>query len=900
MNRWCVRWSVLATILALLSVTGCGGCRSNEAETQPETGEQAAPVVVISEPVPLPYGNEVFRMLVKPGHVAEAQQEFKTGPIDINGRIEGQSFSKTGQALPVPGSRWSLNFTRDISLPNRQTKRFDLRFFISPSLERDENSLVPTNPDLRTVLIDRSNGTPVVAPRPTPTTPIPGHQYFFVVLSDRLDDYSFLAKSDIVSWASLEVWDGELQAAYQLILCSRQGDRWMIPSTFFGWTTTSFLLWDDVDPNSLSTSQKQALIDWLHWGGQLIISGPTSISRLTGSFLEPYLPLHSINTTAFDQAKLDFLNQTWALREPQSSRLMPKATLLPEDEPKSTEDDNGPLPFNMGTGFEATSENFEPITPKSDDVLDVLGPLPQRSLALLQGELHPESTWLENTGNLVAERRVGRGRVVLSTISISEPFFARWRSFPSFINGALLGRPPRAWQENSFNSRQTWLYTPDQEADSRLATHFRITTRDALASNINEPILFEPTRSKAQEPLRWDNVDTHGSVISGWDGDPINGIGAWNSSSSASNAAKAYLRDAAGINVPKIGTILAILIGYLVCLVPINWFLFFMLGKVEWSWAAVPVISIGGVITVAYIAQLDIGFARSYTEVAVVEAFPDHPRAHTTRYSAIYSSLSTPYKLTLDSDSGLTVPMISREREVSSALVESVRFDYGSADGNFLYPLNILSNSTTFLHTEQMIDLGGTFQFAYHDDSQSNFTLENNTRYSWESVAAIRRNSEGQLEAGWIDELPSGSRSTAEFSTAALTALANHWNWRSSTSNNDGPSSAAVEFSTLMRAISGLSFMRAGEIKVLAFLPDGVEGLKVEPYTGSILRNTALVLNIQSGQYPTPEPDRSLPSRQMKLESEKRDADESNEKESLSITPNVSPSSTTDTEPPKP
>jgi hypothetical protein len=202
-----------------------------------------------------------------------------------------------------------------------------------------------------------------------------------------------------------------------------------------------------------------------------------------------------------------------------------------------------------------------------------------------------------------------------------------------------------------------------------------------------------------------------------------------------------------------------------------------------------------------------------------------------------------------------------------------VRFDYGSADGNFLYPLNILSNSTTFLHTEQMIDLGGSLQFAFVDDSQSKFTLDNKSKYSWTSVAAFRRNSNGLLEAAWINTLPADSSTRAEFSSADMTQVANHWKWRES--DRQRPTLQTDEspekFSALMRAISGLAFMRAGEIRVIAFANGTVNGLQVEPATGSSLKYSALVLHVQCGKYPTPEPDRSLPSRQMSAEAQKRE-----------------------------
>ena len=45
-------------------------------------------------------------------------------------------------------------------------------------------------------------------------------------------------------------------------------------------------------PDNLNPSQQQAMLDWLHWGGQLILVGGAgpSLSILKDSFLEPYLP----------------------------------------------------------------------------------------------------------------------------------------------------------------------------------------------------------------------------------------------------------------------------------------------------------------------------------------------------------------------------------------------------------------------------------------------------------------------------------------------------------------------------------------------------------------------------------------------------------------------------------
>ena len=56
---------------------------------------------------------------------------------------------------------------------------------------------------------------------------------------------------------------------------------------------------------------------------------------------------------------------------------------------------------------------------------------------------------------------------------------------------------------------------------------------------------------------------------------------------------------------------ITVLIGYLFVLVPLNWLLFRVLGRVELAWAAAPVIAVVCTGLVVWLAQLDIGFARS-------------------------------------------------------------------------------------------------------------------------------------------------------------------------------------------------------------------------------------------------------------------------------------------------
>ena len=56
------------------------------------------------------------------------------------------------------------------------------------------------------------------------------------------------------------------------------------------WSTISHVIWDGLAPEAVGTGQQQAMLDWLHWGGQLVIVGGAgpAFAPLRESFLAPY------------------------------------------------------------------------------------------------------------------------------------------------------------------------------------------------------------------------------------------------------------------------------------------------------------------------------------------------------------------------------------------------------------------------------------------------------------------------------------------------------------------------------------------------------------------------------------------------------------------------------------
>ena len=90
-------------------------------------------------------------------------------------------------------------------------------------------------------------------------------------------------------------------------------ERIPLSETPLTWSSIAYILWDALDPNAFTLEQQAALVDWLHWGGQIIVNGPGSLDLLAGSFLEPYLPATSIGSRNITNDDVADLNRWWLI-----------------------------------------------------------------------------------------------------------------------------------------------------------------------------------------------------------------------------------------------------------------------------------------------------------------------------------------------------------------------------------------------------------------------------------------------------------------------------------------------------------------------------------------------------------------------------------------------------------
>ncbi|MEM6798776.1 MAG: hypothetical protein AAF589_04610 [Planctomycetota bacterium] len=811
------RWLLALLALAVLATPGCGGC-------QPETPQQKAareqrdaeeaekrrkereakkkpPPLVIGEPAPQPNQGDSPLKLVKPGHWMAATQSMKANNENWVGEATLQVVDRQNQLIPVKNTAFGVRSQRDVALAKGEPKQVESVFYVPVGEEKLSS---------RTTL--RERGTSLAAPPANMTLErMRPHQHHLVVLAAEPRRYDFVRSlfcvnepfsSDFDLPTNFRPTDPRWQ--YQVV-APVVDQELLLPDNPLCLTSVAYIVWDEIDPEQLSAGQRDAIIDWLHWGGQLLISGPDSLDLLRGSFLDPYLPADSEGGRTITTDDLKKISAAWAVGR-------------------------RPSPLKA--------------------VADWSG---------LKLKLRPEAEPMAATGDLVAERRVGRGRVLVTAMQLAERDLVNWAGgFQNFFNSLMLRRAPRQFAKNETTfigedddgSSLDTLYVvrPKRsgalipaDGNSKVRYFARDTHRDPAA--LSYRVDFASDTSLQQ----YDSPKLEPPAVQG-------GVASWNDFSATANAARGVLREAAGVSVPGSDFVMTCLGIYLAVLGPFNWFFFRAMGRVELAWVAAPVIALLGTWVVVKQAQLDIGFVRAQTEVAILELQPDHRRGCLTRYLSLYTSLSTTYDLEFEERSAVAAPFArSSESPLRSGEAPAL-VTYNRQEKARLRGLLVSSNSTDMAHAEQMLDLGGALRY----DAKRR-QLTNETDLEFTALAVVRRRTVAQeLEGCWVGDLRGRSSTPVSFSPLSFSDEAPLFG-EERAAEAEGEGKERLNFEALFQLALKPRHFEPGEVRAVAYLDKVFPGVTVTPKASQLRGGTLVVAHLKYGPLPAPTRDKNNP-----------------------------------------
>ncbi|MFK7766327.1 MAG: hypothetical protein AB8B55_03720 [Mariniblastus sp.] len=785
-NPWLRSLAVSLLSVSLLMITGCGGCRNDakkdavakkkeEEEKEKKKKEKPKDDFEYNTPVLLPGiypkpklskeeedkkkkenilqaalddNSPLVQMnRVKLGHWYTASLQAIANNFNSDGQLTTVSIDGMGKPVVIPKTDYFLKTSRPISLPKGEWKNFETTVFVP---NRGKSVLMATI----NYRIGRGGGLSQVQ-FSHPSLTLKPHQYHMVLLSSRPDSYKYLQLADAIK-LSTQLGSGELTGPFYYLIPSKPEFPLPLPQHSLNWTTIAYLVWDDLDPTTLNPEHQDAILDWLHFGGQLIVSGPDSLDKLQTSFLANYLPAQFDGTLNLTNEDLKELNENWTV---------PTSKL------------------------KAAAREF-----KISDKVPLLG---------ITFKPHSDANFVEGTGEIAIERQIGRGRIVVTAFSLNSPLVRSWQSFKSFLNGALLRKPARYFnttmgEETAFE----WVDDPASIMDPMINTTVRFMARD-LSRSGTEPKPKNVAQSKLDEDLQTPmagfnygqvaltpeqeislkrsqhktkdrNLDDHWHY-GGFQDATESGMGGWNDNSGIAYAARQTLKEAAGITPPSSAFVLKMLAAYLFVLVPLNWLLFRLMGRVEYAWVAAPLIAITGAVVVVKMASLDIGFVRSNTQIGSLEIHAGYSRAHLAEYSALYTSLSTQYNADLDNLTAQSLPFgtVDQDRQFSAKETIS-EVQLRRTVRNRLEGFQIQSNSTGLVHTEYMLDLNGIVSFT-PPTSDEGPSISNSTNIDIRDAAVMGRDASGNYEFAWIGELASKSEIDLTLKPSTIQSLGQPW-----------------------------------------------------------------------------------------------------------------------------
>ncbi len=854
----------VALAIAALSLPGCGGCLQDPITAQQEAArkkleedakrleeerrkrEAEKPDYEIGKFTTQPNNLDTVESRMKPGHWTSATLEVTANREDFYGSL-------ITSPLRLDNMPYALGTTRPVTLAKKQKKAVEFTFYVPP-LQKFDNWKMSLYARGDRLVGDTSQTL-------GSANQLPDHQFYFVVLSRDPDRYNYLGDLDSVRPPSGNLITGQGDDLYYKLLLPKIEQRVPLPTNPLCWTSTAYVLWDDLHPDTLTPEQQQALLDWMHWGGQLIISGPGTLPVLRETFIDPYLPASGGEAWDIKAPALADLNRDWTLSGPELR------------------------PAGVWSGIQ--------LLPKPEGRVLVDSP----------------------EGPLLMERRLGQGRIVLSAFRLGQRELQDWKSFDGFFNACLLRRVPRVFEDSDLGElRVRWAGDATTPAPPKHRHYMGRTIRnedDPSAAQRLNPFLVSSVRyysrdtdvprpqldglyrveHKAAEMGRDATIDpvqamqlAKEMIKSTLSGDLLGedvygaGVAGWKDTNAVAQLARDSL--SGGIVIPDASFILGVLAAYLFVLVPLNFIVFRLVGHVEWAWIAVPVITISFAVAVVRLAQLDVGFVRTESEVGIVEMQAGYPRAHVTRYTALYSSLSTVYDLRFADASALVQPLPT-SRLIKDQSVTDVHFQRDLPPGRDgekwpvgLAGFAVSSNSQAMLHSEHMLDLGGPL--ALLQSSSGSWDVVNQSKLELRDAAVV-----GPDGVAWIGSLSPKRSATLRFRPAErdeatkLTVAELSGNQPMLTdvwlAERERVPTTARRFPPETLNIRQLVRLAqnntpVGEMRLVAWTNDALPGMRIEPAASQSRHANVVIARLQPAPESAPRRDINTPSDLRKID----------------------------------
>jgi hypothetical protein len=654
-------------------------------------------------------------------------------------------------------------------------------------------------------------------------TTLPTHQMLVLVLSKEATP-KFAAwnrmAAIIPSTVDREGGDIEKLRYYRLVL-PMEHDKPALSSHPLTWSTISHTIWDGYVPDDLTVSQQRALLDWIHWGGQLIISGGAgqSFSLLHESFLGPYLPADATaETVPLSQDDLRPLSQSYP----------------PPNSPDNPTDQSQPVPATKEEAVRRYAYRYQAPVP--------IRPAPNRPLYLSVLKAKPGASTIplgEASPHLLAvEQRVGRGRITMLTLNPNDESLLAWPGLDTLVRRVVLRRP----EEPIFNAGDPARSVPEVPQNGRLLaadlTWYRIMSRDADRGGA-------PPSEAARIP---DGTGAAPNAAPNAPNDPeaaenafnrLPGVAEWRDTAKLPKLSNDLLDQASGITIPSSKFVLQVIVAYLVALIPLNWLICrFLLNRREWAWVVVPLVALAFAVGVERVAARDIGYDTSADEIDLLEIQGDYARGHLTRVVSLYSNGRSHFSISYPNDpTAVALPFDSGQSIRGAELSSSTFVSYPVPS---LLGFTVQPRSLSMFRAEQMLSLSGPIRL---DEEGGKRRVVNGGELELHDAILIDQSGPAERVERWLGTIAAG----------ASVEIDGRDDEKPPERVDAGPGPDANPFLSELRTNQEIREENQGELRLVAWVAGPTPGQVIEPAVDRHRGFTAVVVHLRSGSTPSPD-----------------------------------------------
>jgi hypothetical protein len=757
---------------------------------------------------------EFFKSQVAPFDLLPYMKPFHWATLSMELRANDEDYEGFIQSFPVmmPSMPHELVFRREARLLKEKRARLPLQV-----------NLMQTIPKEWTLELIRPGAIRADGIWQASLLTLEPHQMLVMILAKESTN-QYAAWNRLVamfpSEAERDSSEIEKQRYYRLVL-PMDADKPSLSPHPLTWGTMSHVIWDGLPPDTLSVSQQQAMLDWLHWGGQIILTGGAgqAYSLLRESFLGPHLPADATGQTV--PLSRDDLR-------PLSQSFPPPARL------ENPNDQSQPVPLTTEDAIRRFGRSYQAPAP--------IVPAPQRPVQLAVLRANPGSSTIplgEASPHLLAvERRVGRGRLTMLAINPNDPALLAWPGLDTMIRRVVLRRPeePVRGQPGFDGLEYRRAYR------GRLLAHdlswYRIMSRDAgleLHYGVRTQSDLDALRQKVAEKNQDAATDPEAVYSS------LPGVADWRDFTTVPRLARDLLDQASGISIPSSSFVLRVLLAYVIAVVPLNWFICrFFLNRREWAWVIVPLVALGFAIGVERMAARNLGYDTASDEIDLLEVYSDYPRAHLTRLGSLYSTGRTNFTLSYPNDpTALALPMDTGRSIRGEQIAGSV---FQSYPVPALVGLSVEPRSLSLYRAEQMLALKGPIRLEGDGENRK-----------------IVNESGQELGDATLVDMGAGKPKEWYLGTIAAGASVPIGQLQEAPQPENpevAPGPDPFSFLSMLKHEYEGRSENQGELRLVAWVPETVAGQVIDPPVDRRRGFTAVVVHLRCGNPPSPESSR--------------------------------------------